>query len=307
MIHIDITYTNGTIVIKYDGNTYVEVMKSIDANILIAGTNSDKPFFKTFFDISKFTFKHDDIIFKTISSRTFLINVLKQQLELKNQDVLGAYEDLNPVITDEKIVITWNNRKYELLGKYNEITPDVFGVATLNKKHITLHPLIDDSSCPIRTFTPVSSNYQLAKNKIEDKIKEEVVQKMRVQFINNFQTHVLDAIYKDDVEFLKEAHKDANIKMDKLETYITFANIGEKKNTHEFLLSLVAQSLQDKLPQESILPKKEEEKKEAVIPITGKNNVATGADAGVNLPACLPGKSTTPLPEILIAQGFEPF
>lgn len=293
MIPIDITYTNGTIVIRYKGNTYVEVMKSIDANILIAGTNSDKPFFKTFFDISKFTFKHDDIIFKTISSRAFLINALKEQLELKNQDVLGAYEDLNPVMTDEKIVITWNNRKYELLGKYTNMTPIVFGVATLNKKHITLHPLIDDSSCPIRTFTPVSSNYQLTKNKVEDKIKEEVAQKMRVEFINNFQTHVLDAIYKDDAEFLKEAHEDTNIKMDKLETYITFANIGEKKNTREFLLS--------------IIPKKEDDKKDAVIPITGENNVATGADAGINIPACLQGKSTMPLPEILIAQGFEPF
>lgn len=289
MIPIDITYVNETIVIKYEGNTYVEAMKSIDANILIAGTNSDKSFFKTFFGGSKFTFKHDNIIFKTISSRTFLINALKQQLELKNQDVLGAYEDLNPVMTKEKIVITWNNRKYELLGEYTDMTPIVFGVATLNKKHITLHPLIDDSSCPIRTFTPVSSNYQLAKNKIED----ETAQKMRAEFINNFQTHILDAIYKDDIEFLKEAHEDANIKMDKLETYIMFANIGEK-NAHEFLLD--------------ILPKKEEGKKnEAVIPISGENNVATGADTGINLPACLPDKSTTPLPGILIAQGFEPF
>jgi hypothetical protein len=65
-----------------------------------------------------------------------------------------------------------------------------------------------------------------------------------------------------------------------------FANIGAKKNTHEFLLTLVAQSCKDKHPQEDILPKKEEEKKEV---ITMNNSNISNIAAGV---AILSGPTT---------------
>lgn len=264
-------------------------MTEVNARMLGASVESDMKFLYIQSYDSRLDFRHNGLIYKSIPSRKSLIEELQKRLTSEGKNVLGSYENLNPVMTEEKIVLTHNNNKYELIGKYEfTLTPILFGVACLNedKKSISLYSLVNSTYCPVRIFKRVLSNYHIAKNKvgttIEDKIKE-TTQKMRLEFISDFQTHILDAIYKDDDEFLRDAHEDAHIKMDQLESYVMFANIGAKKNAHEFLLSI--------LPQKDILPKKVEEKKEVITIIhSDSSNIA----AGINILS----RPTTPVEKV---------
>jgi hypothetical protein len=272
---IKLSYDTGLLIASHEnGEIYFEQMSLVNVNMLIASVESDKKCLEMRAYDSRLDFIHNSMMYKSIVSRKVLIEELKKKLTAEGKNVLDSYENLKPVMTEEKIVLTHNNNKYELLGKYDfTLTPIVFGVACLSddKQSINLYSLISAYYTSMKTFKRVLSNYHLVKNKvgttIEDKIKE-TTQKMRLEFISDFQTHILDAIYKDDIEFLRDAHEDAHIKIDQLESYIMFANIGAKKNAYEFLLSI--------LPQKDILPKKEEKKEEEIIPISGTSNVAAG-------------------------------
>jgi hypothetical protein len=263
---IKLSYNNGLLIASHEnGEIYFEQMSLVNVNMLIASVESDKKCLVMRARDSRLDFIHNSMMYKSIVSRKVLIEELKKKLTAEGKNVLDSYENLNPVMTEEKIVLTHNGNKYELLGKYDfTLTPIVFGVACLSddKQSINLYQLLGLTGSPMRIFKRVLSNYDIVKNRVEttveDRIKE-TTKKMRLEFITDFQTHILDAIYKDDAVFLKEAHKDANIKMGQLEYYVMFANIGAKKNAYEFLLS--------------ILPKKVEEKKEVVYTLTsGSDN-----------------------------------
>lgn len=272
---IKLSYDNGLLIASHEnGEIYFEQMTLVNVNMLIASVESDKKCLVMRAYDSRLDFIHNSMRYKSIVSRKSLIEELKKRLTSEGKSVLDSYENLKPVMTTKKIVLTHNNNRYELLGKYDfTLTPIVFGVACLSedKRSIILYSLINSCYTPIRIFKRVLSNYHLVKNTIEttveDKIKE-TTQKMRLEFISDFQTHILDAIYKDDVEFLRDAHEDAHIKMDQLESYIMFANIGAKKNAHEFLLGILPKKEEEK---------KEEEKKEVITVITsGISNIAAG-------------------------------